>query len=694
MQEFFVGNFRVDILRNQIVREGEVIALEPKVLEVLRLLAQHQGEVVSHQILLDTVWPDIVVAPNALQRCIGQLRKALNDDGKSQSVIVTHPKKGYSLVAEVTIRNTSALPMLPSVERSLPNYSLLKTSGIVLLLCLLIGGYWWHSDSETGFGSSELSPFVRLTPLTATDTSEFYSTFSPDGRYVAFSRSVQGKGGHLWLKDMTNNQEIQLTKTAGRYGQPNWSTDGKQLAFLNITACASGCDKEQCREVSRLYVPLALSEPQELTTMVPCESIPNQGLQWINDSEFAFIRLTNDASQIVVQNSQSAAQYILFETQKGSLYSLAFHAKNQQLAVMRESSMLSQSLFLLSLKNKQIMDIPFTHPARYSSHLRWYPIWNHSGDKLLFSAESRLYLMDMNGNLEDQVIPTFQDISRPMYHPNGQSIAMTLGKVDRDIAEISLLESSDNQQTSTYTEDKLARSILRETDAQYQPNGEKIAFFSQRTGGREVWLTGPDGIQQLSHFEHHIDPEYFVWAANGKQIAVLTENSIYLFDLKGNYEVINLNFRAARLYQWTDDNALLMSVVDTQGVKLISYDLQSGNNQTLYNGYIKWAQQDKKRVFITHQANNISELVESEIRPITALQEIESWSRFFIRENQLYILASDDNIWRFDLQKSTLELLFQYPDPSISLTDVSTDHMRMLISKQMSAKKEIVLLQP
>ena len=116
MQEFFVDNYRVDLPRNQIVCEGEVISLEPKILEVLKVLAEKQGEVVSHQELLDKVWPDMVVAPNALQRCIGQLRKALNDDGKKQAVIVTHPKKGYSLIAEVSFKTTVETPPLSSRE--------------------------------------------------------------------------------------------------------------------------------------------------------------------------------------------------------------------------------------------------------------------------------------------------------------------------------------------------------------------------------------------------------------------------------------------------------------------------------------------------------------------------------------------------------------------------------------------------
>ena len=101
MNEFFVGKFRIDMGRSQIVAQNHILSIEPKVLQVLLILAKNQGQVVSHETILSEVWPDIQVAPNALQRCIAQLRKAFNDDAKTQRVIATHPKVGYSLLSEV-----------------------------------------------------------------------------------------------------------------------------------------------------------------------------------------------------------------------------------------------------------------------------------------------------------------------------------------------------------------------------------------------------------------------------------------------------------------------------------------------------------------------------------------------------------------------------------------------------------------
>jgi DNA-binding winged helix-turn-helix (wHTH) protein len=68
MQPFFVDNYRIDVTHSQLSIETEAITIEPKVLQVLLLLAKNQGQVVSHQTILQTVWPDVVVAPNAVPR--------------------------------------------------------------------------------------------------------------------------------------------------------------------------------------------------------------------------------------------------------------------------------------------------------------------------------------------------------------------------------------------------------------------------------------------------------------------------------------------------------------------------------------------------------------------------------------------------------------------------------------------------
>lgn len=99
--QFSVGQFHVDMRRSQIINQNAIVSMEPKVLKVLLVLAEHQGKVVTQKDLLDKVWPNIEVAPNTLQRCITQLRKALDDNAREQRVIATHPRVGYSLLASV-----------------------------------------------------------------------------------------------------------------------------------------------------------------------------------------------------------------------------------------------------------------------------------------------------------------------------------------------------------------------------------------------------------------------------------------------------------------------------------------------------------------------------------------------------------------------------------------------------------------
>src|SRR5215510_2563207 len=55
--------------------------LDPKVVEVLVLLAEHAGQVVSREDLLAKVWPGTVVTDDALSRCIYELRRQLSQAG-------------------------------------------------------------------------------------------------------------------------------------------------------------------------------------------------------------------------------------------------------------------------------------------------------------------------------------------------------------------------------------------------------------------------------------------------------------------------------------------------------------------------------------------------------------------------------------------------------------------------------------
>ena len=96
-----------------------VVRLEPKILRVLICLAEHAGEVVPKERLIETVWAGTFVTDDVLARAISELRRVFGDHAKERRVIETVPKGGYRLLAqvfweEVTVASAGWPQALPS----------------------------------------------------------------------------------------------------------------------------------------------------------------------------------------------------------------------------------------------------------------------------------------------------------------------------------------------------------------------------------------------------------------------------------------------------------------------------------------------------------------------------------------------------------------------------------------------------
>lgn len=94
--------FRLDVANGCLWREGTQIALPPKPFAVLQYLVENSGRLVTHDELLDKLWPETFVQPQVLRTYMLELRKALGDDAGQPRFIQTQPKRGYRFVAEVT----------------------------------------------------------------------------------------------------------------------------------------------------------------------------------------------------------------------------------------------------------------------------------------------------------------------------------------------------------------------------------------------------------------------------------------------------------------------------------------------------------------------------------------------------------------------------------------------------------------
>src|ERR1700723_889112 len=80
----------------------ERILLAPKAFEVFAYLVEHAGRLVTHDELLEAVWPGSAIEPQAVKKHILALRSALGDRPKHSLFIETIPKRGYRFIAPVS----------------------------------------------------------------------------------------------------------------------------------------------------------------------------------------------------------------------------------------------------------------------------------------------------------------------------------------------------------------------------------------------------------------------------------------------------------------------------------------------------------------------------------------------------------------------------------------------------------------
>jgi len=97
----FAG-FTLDSSNQCLWQNGSQIALPPKPFAVLRYLAENPGRLITHDELLDALWPDTYVQPQVLRTYVLDLRKLLGDDARQPRFIQSIPKRGYCFVAPVS----------------------------------------------------------------------------------------------------------------------------------------------------------------------------------------------------------------------------------------------------------------------------------------------------------------------------------------------------------------------------------------------------------------------------------------------------------------------------------------------------------------------------------------------------------------------------------------------------------------
>lgn len=154
------GNAMFDAVAWVLLVDGARVHVEKKPLQLLRLLLEHDGGVVSKDAMLDAVWPGVIVVEASLPTAIAKLRRALGDaDGQ---IIETVPGIGYRLAVPVVMAvGTMAVPAAqcqepaPATPRRRPRLAI----ALGVVAAATIGGI--------GFAALHPAPVTRTEMLVA-----------------------------------------------------------------------------------------------------------------------------------------------------------------------------------------------------------------------------------------------------------------------------------------------------------------------------------------------------------------------------------------------------------------------------------------------------------------------------------------------------------------------------------------------
>ena len=94
------GPFQIDPRTWTLAREGQVVDLSPRLVEILAFFASRPGDIITKDELLDRFWPGVNISDNTLTRAIADIRIALGDSATEPRFIQTFARRGYRFLEQ------------------------------------------------------------------------------------------------------------------------------------------------------------------------------------------------------------------------------------------------------------------------------------------------------------------------------------------------------------------------------------------------------------------------------------------------------------------------------------------------------------------------------------------------------------------------------------------------------------------
>jgi Tol biopolymer transport system component/DNA-binding winged helix-turn-helix (wHTH) protein len=563
------GPFEADLLTQELRKHGVRLRLPGQAFQVLRMLLERPGELVTREKLRAVLWPSdtFVDFEHGLNASVNRLRNALGDSADSPQLIETLPRRGYRFIGE--LRSSTPAPVAPRAfesETSLKHESLrLETnragrrSGLTLGLWILaiitcmLGAAFIASRRGARPAPVVLNPL----PFTTYKGTETMPTFSPDGSQIAFAWNgdppVDKKGWDLYAKVVGSENLLRLTRQPSHdWIGSAWSPDGSQIAFHRIAGPDTG-----------VYVVSALggSERKLRSTRM----IYYTPIDWSPDGKWIVFQDNlppENAPRLYLLSPETLESHqIPHVTQCLAEEAPAFSHDGKQLAYTCPTNpeAFQSNIFIVPISGGQPKEITTAEPLA-GWGLMMGLAWTADDKKLVFPAKLdskgtgwQLYELTIaDGSINR--LPTEQSTIWPRISRKGDRLAYAAYSYRTDIWRKDLLHPE-----SPAVE--LISSTREQSKPAYSPDGKHIVFESTRGGFNEIWMSDADGgeLVNISNFKNSAAgaPN---WSPDGNKVAFhgvskqTGGSEIYVVDISERVaRKLTTNISEAEMPSWSHD---------------------------------------------------------------------------------------------------------------------------------------------